>query len=108
MKCNRKPTDPKMCPTCNKIYCFSCLQNMASRNEPCACCLKDHQLEQYINCHPILNYFEKLLTNIPEFNLASINICEEHEMPIKYFCSHCGEPICSDCGMISNKVNILI
>ena len=85
--------DPKLCPACSKMFCFSCIRQCFTTSKRCPLCrhyVRD--INQFINCH----WVEQLAEDID--SAESLTTCSTHpEEQLSLYCNDCKIVICSNC-----------
>ena len=93
--------NPKLCPACSKMFCFSCIkQCFATSNGRKRCPLCRHyvrDINQFINCH----WVEQLAVDID--NVSTLTTCSTHpEEQKSLYCNDCKIVICSNCVLFGH------
>ena len=82
----------KMCPTCNAIFCQSCIDKL-NRNE-CPCCRSPQTKTSYVRNRPVEE-------TIKEIKMDRHLTCKLHGLDKCYFCTNqgCQKALCPECFM---------
>lgn len=100
--CYDKLIDPKMCPSCSKLFCKTCIHRWLIENRSqCPHCRASLRLDQLVTCRFLKDITQALENFTAVKNEEVSDKCTLHNCPLNYYCVSCQSPICSDCAMFS-------
>ena len=96
--CQDTVKNPKLCPACSNMFCFSCIKQCFDSNKRCPYCrhyVRD--VNQFINCHWVAQLAEDI------GSASMLTTCSIHpEEQKSLYCNDCKIVICSNCVLFGN------
>ena len=99
--CAKHLREPRLCPQCVKAFCSSCVTKWLQTHRTCPQCSMPLRCGELLQCG-VLAELSGLVERVTK-TLDYYETCSEHNLQMLYFCKTCGNPICSDCAMITQR-----
>ncbi|CAG9333493.1 unnamed protein product [Blepharisma stoltei] len=96
--CFEKVIDAKLCPSCSKLCCNSCIIKWLSKKPECPHCRSPLRHQNLVNGR-IVSEISQALESLQVSKPEPIEKCAAHSTPLSYYCLTCLKAVCSDCAM---------
>lgn len=88
-------------------FLFPCQKWLLERRSCCPFCRSSLRVDQLVNCRfmeDIYSEIERIEQRTP--TAPAVELCEQHQAAVHYFCQTCQQAICPDCAMVIEFVQL--